>query len=346
LFILFCTPLIARGTNLVSKEASNSNQLKLNGILHPDIRQYFVISLQAENTGSANYTSGTAVLAWNSLDNGYEDQYQERFKIYFDSSRHNYYIYAGQNRNWSEVSTIGGITFEIPLLDGIDIRLLDIALKERIFYPVDISLARLLENPLQPGYARINWLLIPSYIFFLISLILTGIYIILFKHKASGRKVFKRMVFVLILVLLLFFSATYIYREAISLRRYWKAYRDDILSGDIEGTYLGLYDFEKFILWAQKTIPDESNIIVLVKGEPVYILSEMAFNMYPRDIKFVDISGNTFNEVKSILEDLSGIKKDAYDYLVILSEDDIRIASGFELIARYRSTGGYIYKLR
>ena len=143
-----------------------------------------------------------------------------------------------------------------------------------------------------------------------------------------------------------FFPATYIYGEVLAVKSHWNAYGDDLLSGNIEDTYLGIYDFERFIIWADETIPEGQPVIVFVKGEPVYIMSEMAYNMYPRDIKFLDISGKTADDIAAEIDDIRRASGKKYDYLIVLSEDDSRLASGYELTARYRSTGGYIYKIK
>ena len=118
------------------------------------------------------------------------------------------------------------------------------------------------------------------------------------------------------------------------------------MSGSLDKTYLGFYDFEKFIMWVDGTIPEGMDIIVYVRGEPVYIMSEMAYNLYPRDIKFINISGKTYDEINAEIESISEGHEDAYNYLIALSEDDAHSAFRFELLARYRTTGGFIYRVR
>jgi len=148
------------------------------------------------------------------------------------------------------------------------------------------------------------------------------------------------------LSVLLFFSATYIYAEVLAVKSYWHTYRDEIISGDLESTYSGFYGFEKFISWAGGIVPEDKDIIALVRGEPVYIMSELAYNLYPRDIKFIDLSGRDYEEINDEIEEMSQSYTDAYEYLIVLSEDDSYFAAGLELIAKYRTTGGFIYSTR
>ncbi|TET48182.1 MAG: hypothetical protein E3J58_06825 [Actinomycetota bacterium] len=75
-------------------------------------------------------------------------------------------------------------------------------------------------------------------------------------------------------------------------------------------------------------------------------MSEMAYNLYPRDIKFINISGKTFDEINSEIEGINESPTDAYNYLIVLSEDNAYSASRFELLARYRTTGGFIYRIK
>ncbi len=74
-------------------------------------------------------------------------------------------------------------------------------------------------------------------------------------------------------------------------------------------------------------------------------MSEMAYNLYPRDIKFINISGKTYDEINAEIESINKAAEDTYDYLITLSEDDTASAFRFELLSRYRTTGGYIYQL-
>jgi len=75
-------------------------------------------------------------------------------------------------------------------------------------------------------------------------------------------------------------------------------------------------------------------------------MSELAYNLYPRDIKFIDLSGRDYEEINDEIEEMSQSYTDAYEYLIVLSEDDSYFAAGLELIAKYRTTGGFIYSTR
>jgi hypothetical protein len=314
--------------------------------IDPSMGHYLVLSITAGNRKRLDYPSVTGALRWSDPGAAYGTG-QALFDIYIDGDAHNYYIPLGLKQDWHRSAAVSDLSLEIPQLDGIDIEVNRAALKKRLFFPVDICLAGLLDSPVIPGYAEINSFLMPSYILLLIIIMLAGIYYLLYRKQYAGTaapgRLAARTVLISILLILLFFSATYIYGEAIALKSYWTAYGDDLVSGSLEETYTGIYEFEKFIAWTNGTIPEDRSIIVFVKGEPVYIMSEMAFNMYPRDIWFLDISGRTFDEVKSEIESVPGNR---HDHLVILSRDDTYLASGYKLIARYRSDGGYIYSLK
>lgn len=240
---------------------------------------------------------------------------------------------------------------ELPRLQGVEIKMVSNDLKKRVFFPADIYFSNLISISEVPVYSPINSLMIPAYVFLLFSIVLAGIYYLLFRRfpgKAGNQAVkIKRSVFMLLIILLLFFSGTYIYREVLAVRSHWNAYGDDLVSGNIEETYMGIYDFERFIDWAGDVIPEgRGGVILFIKGEPVYIMSEMAYNLYPRDIRFIDISGKTHSEITGEIESIRIASQLAYDHLIILSEDDAWLASGYELVARYRSTGGFIYSLK
>ncbi len=305
---------------------------------------YLITAITASNPGSADYPSCTAAIKWSRPSDGTATIYQQRFKLYINGTRHSYYVPLGINRDWFPASGSNNMILELPQIEGTDIRMSSVELRKRIFFPLDIYLGRML-----PGSVSINKFLIPAYILLFLFLMLCLIYYLLFRpfpnKKISHGMAIKKAVFIFILCILMFFSATYIYTEAATVKSYWKAYGDNIMSGQIEDTYQGFYDFEKFIIWADSVIPEGRDIIVFVRGEPVYIISEMAYNLYPRDIKFINISGRTFDEINTEIESINEASENAHKYLIILSEDDAHSVSRFELLARYRTTGGFVYEI-
>ena len=343
-FILFFTPLASISREAYIARDDAGYDIRVPSGSKPLRGQYFLLTIRAENPLRQNNAYGTSIISW-TVPGTEGIAASTRLKTYFDGLSHRYHVPLGLETGWHEASEISSMRLELPDFEDIDMEVIKVHLRERLFFPADIYLAGLLKSPAAPVYASINRFLIPSYIFILLLILLAGIYMMM-RGRPFAWKAFKRTVFITILLILIFFSSAGIYDEVRAVRSYWSAYGDDLMSGEIEDTYLGIYDLEKFIAWADETIPEGRDIIVFVKGEPVYIMSEFAYNMYPRDIRFVDISGKTFNEVKAILEDIDDIYGSKYNYLIILSEENTNLASRYELIARYRSNGGYIYKLR
>lgn len=348
-FILFCTPLLSTGADILPESKSGSCALEVPGSPGPSIGHYLIATITASNPGSVDYPSCTAAIKWSHPSDETANIYQQRFKLYIDGARHRYYVPLGANMDWSPASGFNNMILELPRIEGTDIRMSSVELRKRVFFPLDIYLERMLPGSTGTGFININKFLIPAYILLFLFLMLCLIYYLLFRpfpnKKVSHGMAIRKAVFVFILSILMFFSATYIYVEAAAVKSHWKAYGDNIISGRLEDTYLGFYDFEKFIMWADGIIPEGRDVIVFVRGEPVYIMSEMAYNLYPRDIKFINISSRTFDEINAEIENINEASEDAYEYLIALSEDDSHSVSRFELLARYRTTGGFVYEI-
>lgn len=348
-FILFCTPLVSSGIDISVENKPDFYTFDIPGSPIPSMGHYLIIAVTASNTGLVDYPSGTAAIKW-TTPNGATDTYQQRFKLYMDGASHNYYIPLGINKGWAPAGRFNNMILELPSIEGIDIEISSVAFRKRVFFPLDIYLGRRLLETAGTGSANINNFLIPSYMLLFLFLVLCLIYFFLRRFfpgkKINPGMIIKRAVFIFILSVLMFFSATYIYSGTATIKSYWTAYGDNVMSGELEGTYQGFYDFEKFIIWTDSIIPRGKDIIVFVRGEPIYIMSEMSYNLYPRDLKFINISGRTPDEINAELESINVTSGDAYTYLIALSEDDAYFAFQFELLTRYRTTGGFIYKLQ
>jgi len=311
---------------------------------------YLIIAITASSPGSADYPSGTAAIKWSHPSDGTANTYQKRFKLYIDGIRHRYYVPLGANERWIPSSGFDNMVVELPPVEDTDMEISSVVFRKRIFFPLDIYLGRKLLGAAGSGPININNFLMPAYILLFLFLVLCLIYYLLFRSfsdkKTNPGIITKRMVFIFILSILMFFSAFYIYTEVFTIKSYWKAYGDNVISGELEGTYQGFYGFEKFIIWADNVIPQGKDIIVFVRGEPVYIMSEMAYNLYPRDIKFINIGGRTPDEIDTEIESINATSGDRHEYLIALSEDDAYYASRFELLARYRAAGGFVYKIK
>ncbi|MFC2145054.1 hypothetical protein ACFLQQ_01860 [Actinomycetota bacterium] len=355
LFIFFSTPLfsISRITARDDFIPSDTNLISIGEALDlaPEISHYLMVEITARNTSSVDYPAGTAAVKWNPVDDETATSDQQKFKIYIDGASHDYYVPVGENKYWTRAGSIHNLVLETPQIEGVDIKVGQISLKKRIAFPVDIYADRKLQD-LSGGTARtIDPFLIPTYILLILFLTLSVIFYFLFRsyYSKQGRRisqVIKKAVFIFIISILLLFSVSFVYKEIITVKSYWDSYKKHIVSGNLDETYLGFYDFEKFIMWVDGAVPEGKDIIVYVRGEPIYIMSEMAYNLYPRDVKFINISGKTFNEINAEIDSINEARKDAYDYLIALSEDDTSSAFRFELLSRYRTTGGFIYRIK
>ena len=371
LFILFSTPLFTRTRVSFDRLPANGNTFGQMGPMTPGVHDYFVINISATNTGSVQNPVLTAEIKWkpeNTED--FQVINRQNFKIFVDGFSHNYYIPIGENKYWVTAQNgravpgatndivVNNIMVELPQIEGIDFYVGRVELKSRTFFPIDIYFNLQVKGLLgiQPTLP-VNRYLGPSYIFLISLLIIAAIFQLLFKNYlrqmpvSFGRKGIStlsggRIVIVVSTAILILFSFYFLSLQAFTIKSYWDSYKKYILSGDLDKTYLGFYDFEKFIGWLDKEIPEKENIIVLVRGKPVYIMSEMAYNLYPRDIKFVNISKK---EGRAILEEIVGLNDPAvsdYQYVIALSSEDTVMVPGLTLIENYTEDGGLIYTIK
>jgi hypothetical protein len=189
---------------------------------------------------------------------------------------------------------------------------------------------------------------------------------------------FKTLALLIPLLLLIFFSFYFISNYIFTVKGYLDSYKQYIISGRLDETYYGFSDFEKFVTWVEEKVPQGQNIIVLVKGEPIYIMAQMAYGLYPRDIKFIDISSMSADEIANKIMSLNfaespgknggdsaNIEADknnaetnnagltdsdgaqTYEYIVVLSETDREFLESVKvrLEYSYRENAGFLYKL-
>jgi hypothetical protein len=296
---------------------------------------FLLVRAKARNPDSAGYPHSSILVKFSGRD---DTVGQYRMRINIDGRDHLYYVPL------SREGTDGDIILEIPDLEGIDISIESLALKKRIFFPLDIFLEEKLAGDHQI-FRSTGHFLIPAYALLLLTMFPAAAYCILFVRPAKKR-CYRKAVFIVLLSIMLFFTALFIRSEFFVLKSYWNSYGDDFLSGNIEDTYKGIYDFERFISWADDALPEGRGAIVFVKGEPVYIMSEMAFNMYPRDLRFLDISGKTREGIEKDLSDPAIEHDGKYSCLIVLSADDSGLVGPqYRIIDRYNAAGGLLYVL-
>jgi len=291
---------------------------------------------------------------------------QERFKIFIDGINHTYYIPVGENKywtyNWSpegliKKTSIDNLVIEMPEIDGILIDINKIELKKRNFLAPDSYINYFFKNYFDITY--INRYFTPTYIFLILCLLMLVINKLISINvikklliKTPNKKVivkkitlFPLHILILLILILTLFSFYFINNNLFIIKSYWDSYKKYILSGNLDKTYYGFYNFEKFIHWIDKTIPEGENLIVLLRGEPVYIMAEMVYNLYPRDLKFLSVSNKSSKQIISDIEKINLDSKNKYKYIVILSKEDILQSSELTFIDKYRQTGGYLFKL-
>jgi len=216
--------------------------------------------------------------------------------------------------------------------------------------------------------SQINRYLTPVYLFILLILFLYMVLWLLIypgklktieKYRYFRRRLLNPVIMVLLATVLFsvfyFMAANTFY----TVKSYWDSYKKYIKAQNLDEAYYGFYDFEKFIFWADSKIEPGENLVVLLRGEPVYIMAELAYNLYPRDIKFLDIGGKESQDIYSNIIGMSRLaeedeacetdkpgKRSNYRYILALTDTGIIDLEKFELLYKYRDTGGFIYRIK
>ena len=317
---------------------------------------------------------------------------QERASIFVDGIRHTYYIPVGENKYYRYKWSIDGpslkgqissLEIEIPKIDGVDIQINSIALNKRLIFAADSHINYFFKSYFQ--LSHIDRYLTPAYIFLILFIAVFFLFRFLLKRTSGNNEGTKAnnlkpgaVAALVPLLLLILFSFYFINNYVFTVKGYWDSYKQYIISGRLDETYYGFSDFKKFVAWVGEKVPQDQNVIVLVKGEPIYIMAQMAYGLYPRDIKFIDISkmsaGETADKIKSInfgeiagedsIKDViteadkisvennnAGLNNNYgtrdYEYVVILSETDKKLLGSVKvrLEYSYRENAGFLYKL-
>jgi hypothetical protein len=364
-FILTCTPAVSQtilkypsynlNTNTTGYKISKSNNVnngdlnfKLASLIIPEIGDYFLIGLKAKNTGGVEYPYSSVFIN------------EQNFNILIDGFEHSYFVPVGENESWTMLdkirkglldksnSYITMISIKVPGIEGINIQIQVIELKKRTILPIDSYLNYFFKKIF--NLQHINRFLTPAYIFILLIILSFIVHRLIFYKKKYKQPVpsapYLKIIFISFLGILIIFSFYFISLSFFTVKSYWDSYKKYIVSGELDKTYLGFYNFEKFIYWTDTKIPKGENTVVLLRGDPVYIMSELAYNLYPRDIKYINISQKNADKILEEIEKINYEYSNKYKYIIILSEKDIPASNQLEFIDKYRENGGFIYKLR
>lgn len=339
---------------------------KESGLFSPEIGDYVVLTILARNISSVDFPKGTVDMRWKyaySSSNDYSASDVEKFQIFVDGLIHDYHINIGENPKWDPSGKISEIKIELPAVEGVNIDIEKISFRKRAAAPVDSYINRFFRNNF--NIREINRFFIPAYLGFIM------LCFFIYSLKLVSKKVITgKMAFSFAAIILVVFSFYYMKNEVFTVKSFFDSYRKNISEGDFKNTYLGFYDFEKFIAWLDENTPENENLIVLVRGEQIYIMSEMAYNLYPKDIKFINISGKSLGDIETDIDIAVRDSEREYSYLVSLSGEDfinrdlstinandpgsegtdaeekIKILQKkYVLEKNYRETGGFLYRI-
>jgi len=304
---------------------------------------YLIIKLNAQNNESSDFPAGSVNIKWKiEGQSDYDPLNQENMRIFIDGFTHNYMAAVGENKNWKTGGKIASVMVGVPDVEGVTIKVSEISLNKRMIFPLDSFINKFFKENF--SVREINRYLTPAYIGLLV--ILAMVYLL---KLVSRRVMTGKIMFSVSAIILFVFSIYFFKNEILTVKSYYDSYKKNISQQDLKNTYLGFYDFEKFIGWAAGKIPENENIIVLVRGEQVYIESELAYNLYPRDIKFINISQSSQEKTA---DEISGINSEAasegrnYKYLVVLSGEDIKAGETLKLQYSYRPDAGLIFAIK
>jgi len=335
---------ISNKSNDDTVDSANSSDIKndiltfnFENPLNPEISDYILVSITAKNTGLAKYPYGSiAVNLSEGKITGSPEKYkiQERARIFVDGLRHNYYIAVGENKYWQydwnlEGPTLKGqissLEIEIPKIEDVDIQINSVSLNQRAVFAVDSQINYFFKNYFQLSF--IDRYLTPAYIFLILfTAVFLQFSFLLKRTGGSGESTktndlesgdsksadlldrnssVKTLALLIPLLLLVLFSFYFINNYIFTVKGYWDSYKQYIISGRLNETYYGFSDFKKFVTWVEEKVPQGQNVIVLVKGEPIYIMAQMAYGLYPRDIKFINISSMSAEEIADKITSLN-----------------------------------------
>ena len=398
-FILTCIPAVTRTIiHYPQDEIEKTNEKNLDIPLEqvrfiPEIGDFIIIDIKAENIGNVKYPSSSIAVKWGHVSDKAGDETcmaeikkQQTCRIVIDGIKHSYYIPIGENSVWTQSSGPGGtgdsgsldnnivnnivsdnvissVSIEPPEIEGIEIKISGVRLVRRLILPLDSYInyrAKKLMN-----IEQINRFTTPAFMFLVFSLILFFIYILLYRgaaakerssisgknetHKYKDAFTPAKILIFISTAILLVFSFYFIALNSFTIKSYVDSYRQIVLKGEFDKTYEGFYNFRRFISWIGHKVPEGENIIVLLRGEPVYIMSEIAYNLYPKDIKYVDVSTKNDRQILSEIKEINQAGKNnnlSYKYIVIISKEDIPQTADLELIDKYKENGGFLYRLR
>lgn len=339
LFVLFTTPLVKKDLDTtVSALCKNSGKdfiLIPEKPFKPSIYDQIFIRLKASNTKGSDYQKISGVIKAGDLD--------YHISIYIDSFSHGYYIYPGLEEGYPGQESIEKLYFSLPQLHCIEYEVEKINLSRRVFYPVDIKAVSFVVSLF--SLDELSMVLMSFYMAVFLAILLFIAFYFIFRPKKAITKIIS----ISLISMALAYSVWFFARSIFITKSYYYSYADDIALGRPDLSYEGFYGFERFIKWVDTSIPRSKDLVVFTRGEPVYLKSELAYNLYPRDIDFMDIAGND----RQIIAERLAKNAAKGRYLILLSSGDRPYLKSItnsgllnaELVSKYKEDAGFIYRL-
>ncbi len=337
LSIALCAILIAFLCPLLYKNMANSatTEITFPQQTQPTLADYFTVSIKAANPGNVDFSKGTASIIWDSEN----PLHIQKFDMFIDGTAHNYYVPIGENPYWLKTGQVETAEILLPQVDNIKVEVENISFNRRSLFPIDSAVNTYFKKNFDLNH--INRFQTPAALLFIAISILYSIYLLMFRPPRSKTN----PIIITATTILVLFSFYFLQIQYHTVKSYYQAYQKSIKLREFSTTYQGFYDFEKFISWLDRNIPEDQNLILLVRGQPVYIMSEMAYNLYPKDIKFINISEKQEQDIIEEITLINDRNNMAYSYIVALSEKDKISSYRLTLEGSYRETGGFIYSL-
>jgi hypothetical protein len=299
------------------------------------VDDYFEVVLTAQNVEGAPIQYSSASIKWD-LSQGYDALQTEDFTFFIDNATHRYRVPVGQNRRWT-AAPVHSFFVETREIEGISMSLREVSLKRRMPAAIDARLNRWAVGFF--GLRSISPYFFPATILLAASLLAGFAYIKIFKPAGIH---FRGIVFVLSFALLLSFGLFFFRSQLITIKSHFISQKETIKSQGLQYTYAGFLDFRKFLGWIGENTGKEEGLLFLVRGQPVYIMSEAVYSLYPRKIRFVDLSQSH----SEVLADIHS-QKDFQVIIALTAQDFMRIRNikGLTLEDRYRQDAGFILRI-
>ena len=296
---------------------------------------FFEVVLSARNTEGAPIQYSSASIKWDLLT-GYDALQKEDFIFFIDNATHRYRIPVGQNRKWT-AAPVRSFLIETREIEGITLSIREVSLKRRVPVAIDARLNRWAIGFF--GLRDMPPYFFPAIVLLAASLIAGFAYIKIFKPAGIY---FRSIVLVLSFVLLLSFGFFFFRSQIITMKSHFISQKETVKNEGLPYTYAGFLDFRLFLGFIDDSIEKEEGVLFLVRGKPVYIMSEALYSLYPRKIRFVDLSQSH----SEVLADINS-QKDLQLIVALTAEDLmlIRNIKGLVLQDRYRQDAGFILRI-